>query len=578
MTIEPQSAPWWTSSVVYQIYPRSFADSDGNGIGDLRGVLTHVDHLAELGVGAVWLSPMYPSPQQDNGYDISDYTDIDPMFGTLDDFDAVLTALHDRGIRVILDLVVNHTSDEHPWFVEARSSRDNPKHDWYWWRPARPGKLPGEPGAEPTNWRSFFAGPAWQFDESTGEYYLHLFGTKQPDLNWENADLRQAIYQMMRWWLERGVDGFRLDVINLIAKDVAADGSLPDGVPGADGLGDGTPFFTGRPRVHDYLQEMHREVFAAYGDRLLLVGEGLGATLEDAQLTTDRARAELDMIFTFEHMVLDHGPDGPYDPLPLRLTELKATMNRWQQGLSEVGWNSLYWENHDQPRVVSRWGDEHFRRESATAWATVLHMHRGTPYVFQGEELGMTNAGFVRLDQYRDIEALNHAHAGLDAGVPEAEILAGLAHLGRDNARTPMQWNAGPHAGFTTGEPWIDINPNYLMVNAAAERADRRSVFHHYRRLIALRAADPVIQFGDFTMLLPEHPSVYALARRLGSAVILMAANLSSSDQEVDLSGPWGNSADLVLGNCDREPRCTLSLSLRPWEAVILRPVDSADQ
>ncbi|MEA5053435.1 MAG: alpha-glucosidase [Propionicimonas sp.] len=574
MTTAAPNPPWWTSAVVYQIYPRSFADSNGDGLGDLRGVLAHVDHLAELGVGAVWFSPLYRSPQQDNGYDISDYTDIDPRFGTLADFDEVLAALHDRGIRVVMDLVVNHTSDEHPWFAEARSAKDSPLRDWYWWRPARPGRRPGDPGAEPTNWRSFFSGPAWTLDQTTGEYYLHLFGTKQPDLNWENPAVRRAVYQVMRWWLQRGVDGFRMDVINLISKDVAADGSLPDGGVGPDGLGDGTPVFTGGPRLHEYLQEMHREVFADYADRLLLVGECLGATVDDARLITDRGRSELDMIFTFEHMVLDHGPGGKYDPVPLRLPELKATMNRWQQGLAEVGWNSLYWENHDQPRVVSRWGDDaRYRRESATAWATVLHLHRGTPYIYQGEELGMTNAGFTRLDQFRDIEALNHAQAVLDGGATEAEVVAALSPLGRDNGRTPMQWDARPNAGFSSGEPWIEVNPNHQTVNAAAERADPHSVFHHYRRLIALRAADPVVQFGDVTMLLPEHPTLYALVRRLGDAVVLMVANLSGADQQVSLDPAFGDTADLVLGNYDRAAGCTLSeLTLRPWEAVVLRP------
>ncbi|MBF0689847.1 MAG: alpha-glucosidase [Cellulomonas sp.] len=573
MTFTVDDAPWWTGAVVYQIYPRSFQDSDGDGVGDLRGVLQRIDHLVELGVDVVWFSPIYRSPQDDNGYDISDYQDVDPLFGTLADLDEVVAALHARGIKVVMDLVVNHTSDEHPWFVESRSSVDSPKRDWYWWRPARPGMAPGTPGAEPTNWGSFFSGPTWEYDEATGEYYLHLFSRKQPDLNWENPQVRQAVYAMMRWWLDRGVDGFRMDVINLISKVVAEDGSLADGPPTTGALGDGSAQYVHGPRLHEYLQEMHHEVFDGRRDGLLLVGETPGATVEDGVLFTDPARRELDMVFTFEHVGLDHGPGGKYDPRPLDLRDLKAVLGRWQAGLADVGWNSLYWDNHDQPRIVSRFGDDgEYRRESATMLATVLHLHRGTPYVYQGEELGMTNAHLTSLDDYRDIEALRYVAETRERGhVSDDVVLAGLMAMSRDNARTPVQWDASRHAGFTTGEPWLPVNPNHRSVNAAAERADPSSVFHHYRRLIALRHDDPVVRLGDFTMLLPGHPHVYAFTRALDGVRLLVLGSFTGDEQTVEV-GPGWDDAEVVLGNHAEPARVAGgAVTLRPWEAVVLR-------
>ena len=573
MTFTPDDAPWWTGAVVYQVYPRSFQDSDGDGVGDLRGVLQRVDHLVELGVDVVWFSPVYRSPQDDNGYDISDYQDVDPLFGTLEDLDEVVAALHAHGIKVVMDLVVNHTSDEHPWFVESRSSVDSPKRDWYWWRPARPGLAPGTPGAEPTNWASFFSGPTWEYDEATGEYYLHLFSRKQPDLNWENPEVRQAVYAMMRWWLDRGVDGFRMDVINLISKVVGADGSLADGPVTVGALGDGSAQYIHGPRLHEYLQEMHREVFDGRRDGLLLVGETPGATVQDGVLFTDPARHELDMVFTFEHVGLDHGPGGKYDPKPLDLRDLKAVMGRWQAGLADCGWNALYWDNHDQPRVVSRFGDDgEYRRESATMLATVLHLHRGTPYVYQGEELGMTNAHLTSLDDYRDIEAVRYAEQTRALGhVSEDRVLAGLAAMSRDNARTPVQWDASPHVGFTTGEPWLPVTANHRSVNAEAERADPSSVFHHYRRLIALRHEDPVVRLGDFTMLLPDHPHVYAFTRELDGDALLVLGNFGGEPQEVEVDGRW-DGATVVLGNL-AEPAVPSAgrVRLAGWEAVVLR-------
>lgn len=512
---------WWKSAVVYQIYPRSFADSDGDGVGDLRGIIGRLDYLVALGVDVLWLSPIYRSPQDDFGYDISDYQDIDPMFGTLEDLDELIGAVHARGLRLMMDLVVNHTSDEHPWFVESRRGLDSDKRDWYWWRPARAGQAAGAPGAEPNDWQSYFSGSAWQFDDATGEYYLHQFSRKQPDLNWENAEVREAVYSMMRWWLDRGVDGFRMDVITMIAKDPA----LPDG--------DMFAHIANRPEVHEILQEMHREVLA---DRhLITVGEAPGVGVADAVLYTDASRGELDMVFTFEHMDLDTEPGQiKWRTRPLSLPELKANLASWQTGLGEAGWNSLFWCNHDQPRVVSRWGDDGARRvDSAKAWGTVLHLMRGTPYVFQGEELGMTNAGFTDLEQYRDIESLNYVAEATVAGEPRTDVMRSLSIKGRDNARTPMQWDDSMHAGFTKATPWIEVNANHVDVNAAAALADPASVFHHYRRLIALRHELPVVVHGDFTLLWPDHEQLFGYVRSLRDTALLVIVNLSGGSVEI---------------------------------------------
>ncbi|WP_299538669.1 alpha-glucosidase [uncultured Streptomyces sp.] len=551
---------WWKSAVVYQVYPRSFADSDGDGVGDLEGLTGRLDHLAGLGVDVLWLSPVYPSPQDDNGYDISDYQDIDPVFGDLAAFGRLLEAVHTRGMKLVMDLVVNHTSDEHPWFRASRDPSD-PKRDWYWWRPAREGR-------EPNNWGSFFSGPAWEPDATGEAYYLHLFSPTQPDLNWENPEMRRAVYAMMRWWLDRGVDGFRMDVVNLISKDPA----LPDGEVGEQGPhGDGSPYFVCGPRVHEFLQEMHREVMARYPGRLLTVGEMPGVTVEQARLFTDPARRELDMVFQFEHVGLDHGR-GKFDPRPLRLTDLKASLGRWQTGLADVGWNSLYWNNHDQPRVVSRFGDDspRHRVRSAKMLATVLHLHRGTPYVYQGEELGMANAPLRTIEDFRDIESLNHWAQALRDGAEPEDVLPGLRAMGRDNARTPMQWDAGPQAGFTTGTPWIPVNPDHTEVNAAAAVADPDSVYHHYRRLIELRHGEPAVVHGDFTMLLPDDERIYAFTRRYGRTELLVAGNFTGEEAAAPLPEGWDD-AELVLGNGPSAPARPGSLVLAPWEARVHR-------
>jgi oligo-1,6-glucosidase len=562
------SAEWWKSAVIYQVYPRSFADSDGDGIGDLPGVVKHLDYLADLGVDAIWLSPIYASPADDNGYDISDYQSVDPAFGTLDDFDELVRETHARGMKLIMDLVVNHTSDEHPWFIDSASGPSSARRDWYWWRPPRAGAVGGTPGAEPNNWESFFSGSAWQYDEASGEYYLHLFSRKQPDLNWENPEVRAAVYSMMNWWLDRGVDGFRMDVINLISKHP----DLPDGevLPGHR-FGDGFPWYSYGPRIHEFLQEMHETVFAGRSGQFVTVGEMPGVTLEQAQLFTDPDRHELDMVFQFEHVDLDHGPAGKFDSRPLDVRELKASFARWQNGLAAKGWNSLYWNNHDQPRAVSRFGDDgEYWLQSAKALAAILHLQRGTPYIFQGEELGMTNVPFSDIDQIRDIESLNYfAEAMRVPGAKIVEVLAGIRRNGRDNARTPMQWTADTNGGFSSGVPWIGVHPNHATINAAAQVDVPESVFEFYRALLRLRHSDRVVSVGDFRMIAPEHPTLFAFERRLGDESLVVLANLDAAELEVvaaagrDFPG-W----TAVLGNY---PDGGNSVPLRPWEVRVLR-------
>ncbi len=589
-TSSSSSAPWFASTVVYQVYPRSFADSNGDGVGDLPGITSKLDHLADLGVGVVWLSPVYASPQDDNGYDISDYQAVDPSFGTLADMDALIAAAHERGIKVVMDLVVNHTSDEHAWFTESASSKDSPKRDWYVWRPPRAGFSAGDPGAEPTNWRSAFSGSTWQLDEATGEYYLHLFSRKQPDLNWENPEVRAAVAEMMRWWLDRGVDGFRMDVINFISKRYDADGSLPDGAPWPDGglWGDGGPFFMTGPRLHEFLAELRREVFGGRDGDFLTVGEMPGVTVEAAVELTDAASSGgtgvVDMVFQFEHVNLDHGAGGKWDPQPFSLLDLKASFGRWQAGMAERGWNSLYWDNHDQPRIVSRWGDDgRWWRESATALATLLHLHRGTPYVYQGEEIGMTNLPFASVEDYSDIEAGNHLREAVERGADDTEVsrlVASMARLTRDNARSGMQWDDGANGGFTTGTPWFRVHPNASWLNVEAQRDDPTSVLSHHRALIALRKAEPCVAAGDFTMLAATHPHVYAFTRATAETELLVVVAVSGEEQPLDAVaddlGPdaaaW-DGAELVLGNWhdgDGSERTGLS-PLRPWEARVLR-------
>ena len=541
---------WWQSAVVYQIYPRSFADSNGDGIGDLPGILERLDHIAELGIDVIWLSPVYRSPQTDNGYDISDYQDVDPLFGTLADLDDLIAAVHERGMKLVMDLVVNHTSDEHPWFEESRRSRGGPKSDWYFWRDAKPGTVAGQPGSEPNNWGAAFSGSAWQWSAERGQFYLHLFAPQQPDLNWDNPEVREAIFTMMNWWLDRGIDGFRMDVINFISKDPA----MPDGSLTGSGFGDGMPYFSHGPQIHAYLAEMRRQVFGSRPDTYLTVGEMPGVTPEQAREFTDRVRGHLAMVFQFEHVALDHDGDK-WTPRKVTVGDLRATLGRWQDALADGGWNSLYWNNHDQPRAVSRFGDDAaFWYESATALATLLHLHRGTPYVYQGEELGMTNVPFDDITSFRDVESLNHyADQTQRLGKEPADILDALRRSSRDNARTPMQWTADQGAGFSGAEPWIPVNPNHTWLNAAHQRSDPDSIYAYYRALIALRHAEPVIVRGDFALLDVEAETVYAFRRRLGDETVEVFANLSG--EPVKITDAECGTEGILIGNYPPERR-----------------------
>lgn len=564
---------WWKESVVYQIYPRSFADSDGDGIGDLQGIIEHVDHLVELGVDVVWLSPVYKSPNDDNGYDISDYRAIMDEFGTMADWERLLATLHEHGIRLVMDLVVNHTSDEHAWFVESRASRDNPYRDYYIWRP-------GKDGAEPNNWVSMFGGSAWEYDAATDEYYLHLFSRRQPDLNWENPRVRREIYDMMTWWLEKGIDGFRMDVITFISKTPG----LPDAPVTSDQPYQwGGQYFVHGPRLNEFLAEMKREVLSRYD--ILTVGEAPMTTVEHAVDLTHGETGHLNMLFQFEHMDLESLPgkqSTKWHTDRWHLTDLKRVMSLWQSELGPSGWNSLYLNNHDQPRSVSRFGDDgRYRVESAKMLATFLHMLKGTPYVYQGEEIGMTNVRFPSIDDYRDVETLNmYREFVRDRGADPERVMAAIHHKSRDNARTPMQWTDGPHAGFTSGTPWIGVNPNYRTVNVAADRADPDSVFHHYRKLIALRKEHPVVVYGDYRLLLEAHEQIFAFLREFGPERWLVVLNFSAEDavfaMPTDLKAEPGR---VILSNypqtADRDFRLA---TLRPFEALVLSLTPAVDR
>jgi oligo-1,6-glucosidase len=557
---------WWKESVVYQIYPRSFQDSDGDGIGDLRGIIGRLDYLKELGVDVIWLSPVYKSPNDDNGYDISDYQDIMDEFGTLADWEELLSEMHARGIRMVMDLVVNHSSDEHPWFIESRKSKDNPYRDFYIWRPARDGR-------EPNNWESFFSGSVWQYDAATDEYYLHLFSKKQPDLNWENPALRQKIYEMMRWWLDKGIDGFRMDVITMLSKT--------PGLPDAPVVGDkpyhwGGQYFIHGPRLMEYLSEMNREVLSK-GD-ILTVGEAVMATPEHAIDLTNEETGHLNMLFQFEHMDLDRDPDSISAKWALKrwdLLDLKRVMTRWQRDLEGKGWNSLYLSNHDQPRSVSRFGDDGYHRvHSAKLLGTFLHMLQGTPYVYQGEEIGMTNVRFPSIDDYRDIETLNMYRDFVhNRGIDPATVMAGIHAKSRDNARTPMQWDDSPNAGFTTGTPWIAVNPNYPQINVDAALTDPGSVFHYYRKLIRLRKENPVIVHGRYDLLLEAHGEIYAFTRTHGDDRLLVILNFTANQPVFALPSDITYSAtDLMIANYEVDTAEDIALlTLRPYEARVYR-------
>lgn len=549
---------WWKSSVVYQIYPRSFCDSNGDGIGDINGIRSKLWYLKELGINVIWLSPVYQSPNDDMGYDISDYQAIMKEFGTMEDYDHLLEEAHALGIKIMMDLVVNHTSDEHAWFVESRKSRHNPYRDYYIWRDGKDGK-------EPNNWGSCFGGSAWQYDEATDQYYLHLFSKKQPDLNWENDAVRKSVFDMMNWWCNKGIDGFRMDVISMISK---APG-LPDGTVGASGYGDFGPYSVNGPRVHEFLQEMNREVLSQYD--LITVGECSGVTIEEAQKYAASSGEELNMVFQFEHMDLDGGESFKWNHRKMKLTELKEVMSKWQTQLYEKAWNSLYWCNHDQPRIVSRLGNDSpaWREKSAKMLATCLHMMQGTPYIYQGEELGMTNYPFSSLEEFRDIESINAYHELTEKGIltPE-EMFDYISYKGRDNARTPMQWEDGVQAGFTTGTPWIAVNPNYKEINAREqiERAD--SVFHYYQKLIALRKQHDIIVYGDYELLLPDSEEIYSYVRTYGEQKLLVICNFTDREVAYELPETFRNrKGEMLIGN-DKRPEAKEAMALTPYEAM----------
>ncbi len=555
--------PWWKESVVYQIYPRSFRDSNGDGIGDLRGIIEKLDYLRELGIDVVWLSPVYCSPNDDNGYDISNYQEIMDEFGTMADWEEMLQGMHARGIRLIMDLVVNHTSDEHAWFVESRKSVDNPYRDYYIWRK-------GNDGAEPNNWRSFFGGSAWAYDEHTGEYYLHLFSRRQPDLNWENPAVRRAVYSMMRFWLDKGVDGFRMDVITMISKTPG----LPDApVTSPDRYQWGGKYFIHGPRLVEYLNEMKAEALALHDT--LTVGEAVAATTAQAIELTSPETGTLDMVFHFEHMGLDADAGAPlgWGWRQWDLLEMKQVMSRWQSDLTGKGWNSQYFSNHDQPRQVSRFGDDGlYRVESAKLLGTFLHMLQGTPYIYQGEELGMTNVAFASIEEYRDIATLNHYRELVEEKGMDPQTVMDLIHRkSRDNARTPMQWDDSENAGFTGGTPWIKVNPNYRSINAREAMVDPQSIFQYYKALIRLRKEHRVIVEGRYELILPEDRAIYAFTRTSDENQLLVVLNFTRDNPEFVLPDdlPAG-SEKLLIANYPVDSSAIIRrLTLRPYEARV---------
>ena len=549
---------WWKESVVYQIYPRSFKDSNGDGIGDINGITEKLDYLKELGIDVIWLSPVYQSPNDDNGYDISDYQAIMEEFGTMEDFDRMLAEAHKRGIRIVMDLVVNHTSDEHAWFVESKKSRENPYRDYYIWREGKDGK-------EPNNWGSVFNGSAWVYDETTDMYYLHLFSKKQPDLNWDNPKVREEVFSMMNWWCEKGIDGFRMDVISMISK---VEG-LPDGKVQGGLYGDASPYVQNGPHVHEYLQEMNKEVLSKYD--LLTVGECAGVTIEEAKKYASNKGTELGMVFQFEHMDLDQGEFSKWSDKKVKLTALKENLTKWQNELEGKAWNSLFWCNHDQPRVVSRFGNDskEYREVSAKMLATCLHLMQGTPYVYQGEELGMTNVVFHSIDEIDDCSTLDEYQVALDAGLTPESAFKAVVPYSRDNARTPFQWDATANAGFTTGTPWLKVNPNYTDINAAEQANRPDSMYHWYKELIALRKNPEykdVVVYGEFVPYKEEQTNLMAYYRKGTDRTLLVVANYQHDAQDVVLPGTYKK---VLMNNLDTLDLNGDILHMPGYQAVI---------
>lgn len=549
---------WWKESVVYQVYPRSFKDSNGDGIGDLNGITEKLDYLKELGIDVIWLSPVYQSPNDDNGYDISDYQAIMKDFGTMKDFDRMLQEAHKRGIKILMDLVVNHTSDEHRWFAESRRSKENPFRDYYIWRSGKDGKAPN-------NWGACFGGSAWQYDENTDMYYLHLFSPKQPDLNWDNPKVREEVFQMMDWWLDKGIDGFRMDVISLISKD----SRFPDGPMKENGLyGNFAPYAANGPHVHEYLKEMRDKVLSHYDT--MTVGEASGVTIEEAKKYAAEDGSELNMVFQFEHMDLDGGESFKWNTRKIDLRELKKTLSKWQTELEGKAWNSLYWNNHDQPRIVSRLGDEgEYRERSAKMLATCLHMMQGTPYIYQGEELGMTNVPFGGIEDFRDIESINAFHELTKAGIMEEDrMMECIRYKSRDNARTPFQWDDSENAGFTTATPWIMVNPNYPEINAKEQMARQDSVFHYYQKLIQLRKQYDIIVYGTYQLLLPDSRELYVYIRELDGQKLLTVCNFTKEEVAFQIPEEF-DGGRILISNTDRT-QTEKEILLAAYEAVVI--------
>ena len=549
---------WWKESVVYQIYPKSFKDSNGDGVGDIRGIIQKLDYLKELEVNVLWISPMLESPQDDNGYDISDYRRIYEEYGTMEDYEELLCEAHKRSIRILMDLVVNHTSDEHNWFIESRKSKDNPYRDYYIWKDPVNGK-------EPNNWGGAFGGSAWEYDPQTQMYYLHLFSKKQPDLNWENEKVRQEVYDMMKFWCEKGIDGFRMDVISMISKDQR----FPDGEMNNGLYGDFGPYCVHGPRVHEFLQEMNQKVLSKYD--IMTVGETAGVTIEEAQKYAGDDRNELNMVFQFEHVESGCGDYGKWTTAKYDFKEFKNIMIKWQEELQGKAWNSLFLGNHDQPRSVSRFGNDNpvYRETSAKMLATCIHMMQGTPYVYQGEELGMTNIYFDKLEDYRDIESINYFEEFTESGLMTPEhMMKCLMLRSRDNARTPMQWDDSKQAGFTEGEPWIKVNPNYKKINAAQQLEDPDSVFHYYQKLIRLRKEKDIIVYGEFEPLYREDEQIFAYTRKQDQEKLLTVCNFSDKNAEVEVPEEFKGAECLItnLGRKEFEGKIVLN----PYEAFVL--------
>ncbi|MDU1847914.1 MAG: alpha-glucosidase [Niallia nealsonii] len=536
---------WWQTSVVYQIYPRSFQDSNGDGVGDLRGIINRLDYLQKLGIDVIWLSPVYKSPNDDNGYDISDYEAIMDEFGTMADMDELIATANEKGIKIVMDLVVNHTSDEHKWFIEAKKGKDNPYRDYYIWRDPVNGEVPNE-------LKSTFSGSAWEYDEVSGQYFLHLFSKRQPDLNWENEKVREEVWNMMNYWLEKGIGGFRMDVIDLVGK-------LPD--LGITGNG---------PKLHDYLQEMNQKTFGNYD--VLTVGETWGATPEIAKLYSNPARKELSMIFQFEHSALDEQEGKQkWDLKPLEINRLKSILAKWQTSLGKEGWNSLFWNNHDMPRIVSRWGnDTEYREESAKMFAILLHLMKGTPYIYQGEEIGMTNCPITDISQVNDIESINMYHERLEQGYTKEDILHSINAKGRDNARTPIQWDDTENSGFTTGTPWLHVNPNYPEINVKNNLEDPNSVFYCYQTLIQLRKDNPIVVWGDFELIEEIEEEIFAYTRKFEGETWIVVANFGEQEKMLHLP-TYGKCSNVIISNYQRQSIDFGNVHLKPYEAFAVR-------